>query len=61
MGGLQGWSGWAENFVATGIQSQTIQPVVGHYTDWATQPTQDGSRPNELLVSVSVADEKRPK
>jgi len=39
MGGIQGRSGQAENLVPTGIQSQTVQPVVSHYTDWATQPT----------------------
>jgi len=39
LGGLQDWSGWAENFAPTGIRSRTVQPVVSHYTDWATRPT----------------------
>jgi len=33
--GPQGQSGRAENLIPTGIQSQTVQPVVGRYTDWA--------------------------
>jgi len=33
MGWPQGRSGQVENLVPTGIQSQTIQPVVSHYTD----------------------------
>ena len=39
LGGPQGRSGQAENLVPTGIRSQTIQPIVSRYTDWATQPT----------------------
>ena len=39
LGGPQGRSGRAENFVPTGIRSRTVQPVVSHYTDWATLPT----------------------
>ena len=39
LGGPQGQSGRAENLVPTGIRSQTIQPVVSHYTDWDTRPT----------------------
>ena len=39
LGRPQGQSGWAENLVPTGIQSQTIQPLVTRYTDWATRPT----------------------
>jgi len=35
LGGPQGRSGQAGNLVATGIQSQTVQPIVSHYT----QPT----------------------
>ena len=31
--GPQGRSGQAENLVPTGIRSQTVQPVVSHYTD----------------------------
>jgi len=38
LGGPQGRSGWVENFVLTGIRSQTVQPVVTHNTNWATQP-----------------------
>ena len=32
-------SGRAENLVPTGIRSRTVQPVISHYTDWATRPT----------------------
>ena len=39
LGGPQGWSGRAENFVPARIRSWTVQPVVSHYTDWATRPT----------------------
>jgi len=39
LGGPQGRSGWAENLVPTRIQSQTVQPVVSRFTDWATRPT----------------------
>ena len=39
LGGSQGRSGQVENLVPTGIRSQTIQPVVSHYTNWATGPT----------------------
>ena len=39
LGGFQSRSGRAENLVPTGIRSQTVQPVVSHYTDWATRPT----------------------
>ena len=37
--GPQGRSGQAENLVPTGIRSRTVEPVVSHYTDWATRPT----------------------
>ena len=37
LGGPQGRSGRAENLVPTGIRSQTIQPVVSRYTDWANR------------------------
>jgi hypothetical protein len=37
--GPQGRYGLAENLVPTGIQSWTVQPLVSHYTDWATRPT----------------------
>ena len=40
LGGPQGRYGWAENLVLTRIRSQTFQPVVSRYTDWATRPTQ---------------------
>jgi hypothetical protein len=40
LGGPQGQSGRVENLIPTGIRSQTVQPVVSRYTDWATQPTQ---------------------
>jgi len=39
LGGPQNQSRWAENLAPTGIQSRTIQPIVSHYTDWATRPT----------------------
>ena len=39
LGGPQGRSGWAENLVPTGIRSRTVQPIVTHYTNWATPPT----------------------
>jgi len=39
LGGPHGWSGRSENLVPTRIWSQAIQPVVSHYTDWATRPT----------------------
>jgi len=39
LGGPQGRSGQVENLVPTGIQSQTVQPVVSRYTNWTTRPT----------------------
>jgi len=39
MGGLQGRSGRAENLFPPGILFRTVQPVVSHYTDWATRST----------------------
>ena len=39
LGGPQSRSGGVENFFATGIRSWTVQPIVSHYTDWATRPT----------------------
>jgi len=39
LGGPQDQSGWAENLIPTGIRSQTVQPIVSHYTDRATGPT----------------------
>ena len=36
--GAQGRAGRTENLVPTGIRSQTVQPVVSRYTDWATRP-----------------------
>jgi len=38
LGGPQGRSGLAESLVPTGIRSRTVQPVVSHYTNWATLP-----------------------
>jgi len=38
LGGTQDRSGRAENLVATGIRSRTVQSVVNRYTDWATRP-----------------------
>ena len=40
LGGPQGRYGRAENLVPTGIRSLTVQPVVSHYTDWATRTTE---------------------
>jgi len=39
LGGPQGRSGQVENFIPTGIRSQTVQPIVSHCTDRATWPT----------------------
>ena len=39
LGGPQCRSGRAENLAPTGIRSQTLQPVVSRYTNWATRPT----------------------
>jgi len=39
LGGPQCRSGRAENLVPTGIRSRTAQPVISHYTDWATRST----------------------
>ena len=39
LGGPQGQSGQAENLIPTGIRSRTVQPIVSHYTNWATRPT----------------------
>jgi len=44
LGGLQGRSGRAENFVPTGIRSRTVQSIVSRYSDWATQPNFKKSR-----------------
>jgi len=55
LGGPQGRSGWAENLVPTRIRSQTIQPIVSRYTDWATQPTNGKlTGRNQALVSVLI-------
>ena len=40
LGGPQGRCWRAENLVPTGIRSRTVQPVVSHYTDWATRSTE---------------------
>ena len=40
LGGPKGLYGQAENLVPTGIRSRTVQPLVSHYTDRATGPTQ---------------------
>ena len=36
----QGRSGRAENLAPPGFDPRNVQPVVSHYTDWATRPTQ---------------------
>ena len=48
LGGSQGRSGRAENLVPTGIWSQTVQPVVIRYTDWATRPTEQTWKANKI-------------
>ena len=53
LGGPQGWSGWAENLVPTGIWSRTIQPIVSCYTNWATRPT--------LFIYIVEKKEEQPK
>jgi hypothetical protein len=62
LGGPQGRSGRAENLAPPGFDPRTIQPVVTHYTDWATRPTlvrvvywklQQGNRWNLLACYVS--------
>ena len=37
--GPRGRSGRVENLIPTGIRSRTVQPIVSHYTNWATRPT----------------------
>ena len=37
LGEPQTRSGRAEILVPTGIRSRTVQPVISHYTDWATR------------------------
>ena len=37
LGGPQGRSGRAENLTPPGFDPRTVQPVVSHYTDWATR------------------------
>ena len=54
--GSQGRSGRAENLVATGIRSQTVQPVVSRYTEWATRPTFWISTPSQLVHSYQRFD-----
>jgi len=51
LGGPQGWSGWAENLVPTGIRSRTVQPVVSRYTNWATRPTSKCN--NHLQIDIT--------
>ena len=55
LGGPQGRSGRAENLVPTGIRSRTVQPVVSHYTGWATWPNDfsiETKIPDSILVMV---------
>ena len=52
LGGPQGRPGRAENLVPNGIRSQTVQPVVSHYTDWATRPTDITYTCSKLLDRV---------
>jgi len=56
LGGLQGRSGRAENLFPTGIRSRTVQPVVSHYTDWATGPTHQvyTDLKFELMVDLGI-------
>jgi len=53
LGGPQGRSGRAENLVPAGIRSRTVQPVVSRYTDWATGPTNEGSKSYKKYVKYS--------
>jgi len=39
----------AENLVPIGIRSQTVQPVVSHYTDWTIRPTHQEDNYLKLL------------
>ena len=39
LGGLQGRCGRVENLAPPGFDPRTVQPIVSHYTDWATRPT----------------------
>ena len=39
LGGPQGRSEWVENLAQPGFDPRIVQPVVSHYTDWATRPT----------------------
>jgi len=60
LGGPQGQSGQVENLVPTGIRSQTVQPVVSRYTDWATRFISENRELNpvytEKLVDVDFHD-----
>ena len=54
LGGPQGQSARAENLVPTGIQSQTVQPVVSRYTDCATRPTKPKYLVNGNVCKVII-------
>jgi hypothetical protein len=52
LGGPQGQSGQVRKISPPpGFDTQTVQPVVSHYTDWATRPTEVfvGAENKELL------------
>ena len=52
LGRPHGRSGQAENLILTGIRSRTVQPVVSHYTDWATPPLEEEK--NLLITHVNI-------
>ena len=68
VGWAPGRSGRVENLVPTGIRSRTVQPVVRRYTDWATQPTIEGTiwgnrrhkKSWKMSVSQSVRSARTP-
>ena len=51
LGGPQGQSGRAENLIPTRSQSQTVQPIVSHYTDSATWPTPTVSTDRKITIN----------
>ena len=54
VGPIAGLDGWKISS-PTGIRSQTIQPVVSHYTDWATRPIQRVTTENSVKDGVRKA------
>ena len=56
LGGPRGRYRRAENLVSTWIRSQTAQPVVSCYDDWATQPTLHALR---TWIAVLIVTEQK--